>query len=267
MREFKKARGTPDEDATKARFREAMLKARSNSCEGVIKVIEKTVGDSADIDAKTAKQVKHFIRPKRSAAKLMKVDGEIVGESTVLKMWPAYFQAQSSLKGPLSPSQVLECVRGSQPTATIETIHATGEVVTADDTPPRSVADPHAEDLEMARQGYEDEAEAFPQPEEMEEIADADREIYSHRADTESAGNNRKDVQPSAAEFDEEALEGFHEFERQHSATAKRAVSDAGRKRVFGWGEFCDAIERANIEANTSPLDPIPLGAVTVEAK
>ena len=118
MKHFKGSSGTAHEMEAKKRFREVMYNARKSSCEKAVEELEKAANGNAEIERNIAKQVKQHIRPLRNAARLMKVGTEIIGESIVRRMWPAYFEAQSSLRGPRSPEMILKEIDARTPAPT-----------------------------------------------------------------------------------------------------------------------------------------------------
>lgn len=84
----------------------------------------------------------------------MKVGDDIIGNNSVQRMWPAYFEAQSSLDGPKDPKQLLQMINGATP------FNVGAEGCMTEPIPAINIAEPagpYADDLVEAHQGYHDE--------------------------------------------------------------------------------------------------------------
>lgn len=159
MKQLERNRGTLKEGESKRQFRDTMLQTRQNFCRDAVEAIEKAVGDCNQIDAHTAKQVKSHIRLMRSASRLMKAGETIIGIDMVEKIWPAYFQAQSSFDGPKSPSELLAGLQAAQTEIIPE-----GKELSVYSAVDQETVDPVAEDLAEVRREYPDEDECGCMP-------------------------------------------------------------------------------------------------------
>ena len=148
--------GTPQVDEAKREFRSAVDAARSGSCEEAIKHMEMAAQNSLDIDSRTSKQIKNFPRPKKSATRLMKINGTVIGEHVVTRLWPEFFKAQSSLRGPQKPADLLAELEIEQQQHDEVMLHSdvTETVPHPGGADPK---DPYSDDLREAHDGYDEE--------------------------------------------------------------------------------------------------------------
>ena len=263
--ELKRAIGTSSEVDAKRHFRDITRIARRDSCASAVDAIEKAVVNSHELDQRTARQVKQFIRPKRSVSRLMKVGNVVVGENVSRKIWPEFFKAQSSLLGPLTPEQILarmglsDQLEGAEP-------------VTGDDAPSTDEAfvdDPFAAELANARVEYVEEEEDSASIEPLQHLTsteDAGLDVSCHelapdeKPDSSDTGSSEEQV--TSNELDDEALHELRQRETLHAEAASRNVRNQGGPHTFNMFELAEAMAAANVQAGTSPLDPIPVAAL-----
>ena len=112
---YKAEKGTASEEAARKNLRATLAKARKDER---ATIAHDLLNKANDMDRhenpkKVYEAVRSYLRPEKPVSDVMKIEGTIISKTEALKIWPAYFEAQSSLCGQETPHQLLAKLRAS----------------------------------------------------------------------------------------------------------------------------------------------------------
>ena len=125
--------------------------------------------------------VNYYLAEERKVAKIMTIGSQVVGPDVVEKLWPAYFESLSSLRGPQTPGKLLEQIVGAVPPVS----PSEEDAVEIPDDVASIPNDPHGESLAKARAEYNDDDGGFNAPNCEEDRNDEDNSSDSTDIDSE----------------------------------------------------------------------------------